>query len=130
MSAELLMGICIGGISVLVVILLCIMFANRNYAEKEAASTRRASNLLEIRNGIGDRQVEVLGNIECELFRANKFQVPRRERIATIALQGYLAGRTHDKDMPLGTGHHDYIAKGCLCYADALMDALDGKGDA
>lgn len=52
----------------------------------------------------------------------------KREEIAKVALNGYLAGRNNsERQMPPGDTHHADVAKACVRYADALLAALAEK---
>lgn len=68
--------------------------------------------------------LECLDDITKALWEANSHNA-RRERIATAALQGMLAGSSnwiHDAEF-----HHKHqqVAAVAVCYADALIAKLD-----
>lgn len=85
------------------------------------------NRLLSERNQIGEREARALTGINASLSLISQHEpADRRERIAAMALQGYLAGRTHDSTphQALAGSHHEAIAKSCLQYADALICQL------
>lgn len=124
MSAQLLLGVAIGMIVAFFALSVLVMIA-RSRPKSERQNLDDANGLLRDRNTIGEIHGIHFNHISDGIRNLN---IPRRERIAVQALQGYLAGRTHDSlSMPLGDGHHAKVANGCLIYADALIAALDGK---
>jgi hypothetical protein len=115
MSADLWMGLAIG---LAAPWLLFLFFSGK---PQQKRNLEDANELLRERNRIGAEMLDV----QWELWRKTP---PRREQIARLALQGYLAGRMHDdREMKPGAAHHKYIAESCLRYTDALITALDGK---
>lgn len=114
MSADLWMGLALG---FLFPWILFVFFSNK---PQQKRNLEDANELLRERNRIGAEMLDVQWNIALHT-------PSRREQIARLALQGYLAGRMHDDRCMPAEGHHKYIAESCLRYADALIAALDGK---
>lgn len=127
MSAELYLGVAIGMIcAFLAVTALVWMARSRPAAERQNLDD--ANGLLRDRNTIGEIHGVHFKHISDGIRNLN---IPRRERIAVQALQGYLAGRMNDPASMKECGnHHSYVATGCLKYTDALIAALDGKEQA
>lgn len=106
-----------------------IMFLILRVRNTDKADSNRPNELLEERNAIGECEARALAGINASLSLISQHDpADRRERIASMALQGYLAGRTHDSaSMPGGDNHHRYVAESCLKYTDALIAELDGE---
>ena len=106
-----------------------IMFLILRAKDTNKADSNRPNDLLEARNAIGECEARALTGINASLSLISQHDpADRRERIASMALQGYLAGRTHDSTHPaLADQHHQDIATRCLKYADALIVELDGE---
>lgn len=123
--AYLFAGLAAG--SIIPWVIMFVILRAKDTASEEATKRANIPNLLlEERNEIGEREARALTGINATLALAD--MPTRRERIATVALNGYLAGRTHDTaSMPSSDDHHRYVAESCLKYADALIVELDGK---
>ena len=134
--AYLFAGIALGSLGPWILMLAILRNKDAQQSSGHITRLQSANELLTERNEIGEREARALSGINASLalmtqesaMTVLEAKADRRERIATRALQGYLAGRIHDNpDKGMPTGHHQYVAESCLRYTDALIAQLDGE---
>lgn len=121
--AYLFGGIALGSLGPWI-LMLCILRKKDNQSQEAVDRANRPTELLAARNMIGEREARALTGINASLALMDN--PTRRERIATEAMNGYLAGRSVNA-ADRSDGHHRNIAKACLRYSDALIVELDGE---